>query len=366
MRQFGALISSAASAFPFLLISASCYIVMDPPKLKEQWQPAFDSDSIEWDGGAIPLLHSFYGIGVLDWYWRGLTVTFAPATLGSDPLGWWTGFQFLIQLSPLYAIWMLEACRAVNGSGPESVVVLFMFLGQVFGTGVIVPIFHFFLVYFGSTTTDLAKLAPDYEKIQSLLSIRSTPFFLPLLLLFHLPWVAGAFVASRPETRHICVWFWFLTPVWLGLGNVLLTRLSSLNPATPKSSRRATVLAKRHLSVLVGLCVGIWAYMLACAPYSLYTIFVPDGFVHDDLVSHSRLVWQSDFLCTFSSVALFMVYQCVDLYRAGLLKSNDWLLPAVLPIVAVGGGPGTAAAVAWLWREEVMQRMVPSGTKSRV
>lgn len=119
MRQYGTSILGVAAAVPFLLIAACCYGLMDAPKLMELWQPAFDSDRIEWDGGAIPLLRTFYRVGLLDFYWRGLTVTFAPATLGIDPVGWWTGFQFLTQLAPFYATWMLDARRALDASGPK-------------------------------------------------------------------------------------------------------------------------------------------------------------------------------------------------------------------------------------------------------
>ncbi|TGJ86620.1 hypothetical protein E0Z10_g2189 [Xylaria hypoxylon] len=334
---------------------------MEPPRLMELWQPAFDSGSIEWAGGAILLLRSFYRVDVLDWYWRGLTVTFAPATLGFDPLGWWTGFQFLTQLGPLYATWMLEDARqAVDGSVPGAA--LFMFLGQIFGTGVIVPIYYFLTFVSGSTAADLARLAPNREEIQGRLWFRFTPFFLPLLLSIHLAPVAGAFLASRLETRHICVWLWFLVPVCLGLGDAILTSFFLLGQ-TPKPNYRATLVVERHLSVLMSLCAGIWMYMLACAPYPLSTIFVPNGRNHDDLVLHSRLVWQSDFLCTFGSAALFLAYQCIDLYRAGLLEINDWLLAASLPVVTASGGPGTAVAAAWLWKERVMQRILSSEVK---
>lgn len=113
MAQGGFHIGRAALAVPFLLISISFNILMDGSNLMKLWQPAFDSGKIEWNGGAIPLYH----VKLVDWYWRGLTVTFAPATLGFDPLGWWTGSQFLTQLAPLYAIWLLEDSRRVARRG---------------------------------------------------------------------------------------------------------------------------------------------------------------------------------------------------------------------------------------------------------
>lgn len=232
---------------------------------------------------------------------------------------------------------------------------LFMFLGQVFGTGAIAPIFYLFDFIFGDTPADLAVPTRTREQVQSLLHFRTTPLFLPLLLLFHLSPVVGAFFASNPETRHMCVWFWFLVPIWIGLGDELFTRLSTLG-STPRPTRRAAVVAERHLLILMGLSAGVWIYMLAAAPYSLRAIFVPNGLVHSHLLLHSRLIWQVDFLFTFGSTALFIGYQYTSLYRTGLLTSNDWLLPALLPAVAMGGGPGTAVAAVWLWKQRIMLR----------
>ncbi|POS73827.1 hypothetical protein DHEL01_v207780 [Diaporthe helianthi] len=369
MRKYSSMMYGVAAALPFLVLSAGCYILMDVPRLMQLWQPAFDSDRIEWDnsngGGSIPLLRAFYHVGFLDWYWRGLTVTFAPATLGVDPIGWWTGFQFLTQLAPLYATWMLDASR--NRSGPKRFTTLFMFLGQVFGTGVIVPVFHLFEFICGDTPADLvASPTRTRRDIQSLLCYRTTPPFLPLLLLLHLLPVAGAFCAPQLQIRHICVWFWFLVPVWIGLGNKLLTRLSILGskntPSSPvEPTRRAAVVAQRHLIILTGLSAGVWIYMLASAPYSLHTILVPKAsdLAHShQLLLRSRLIWQADFLCTFGSTAVFIAYQHAGHHRAGLLHRNDWLLPAFLPAVTAVGGPGTAVAAAWLWKETIMLRTV--------
>lgn len=234
---------------------------------------------------------------------------------------------------------------------------LFMFLGQIFGTGATAPIFYFFELIFADKPTDLAIPTRTRQQIQSSLYFRTTPLFLPLLLLLHLSSVAGAFFAPQLETRHMCVWFWFLVPVWIGLGNELLTRLSTLG-STVKPARSAAVVAERHLIILMALSAGVWIYMLAAAPYSLRTIFVPDSLAHSHLLLHSRLIWQVDFLFTFGSAAGFIAYQYVSLYCTGLLKSNDWLLPALLPIVATGGGPGTAVAAAWLWKQRILLREV--------
>ncbi len=107
----------AIIALPFLVITVLGFVLMDMDKVLEHQQPALQSGRIEWDGGSIPILSTFYHCA-WDETWRGFTVTLSPSTLGYDPVSWWQVFGFCMDLAPLYAIWMLESHRLVNAYTP--------------------------------------------------------------------------------------------------------------------------------------------------------------------------------------------------------------------------------------------------------
>lgn len=108
----------AAAALPFLLIAAWCFRTMDLEKLVKNQQPFADSGVIEWDGGKIAILDHFHNVDFLDQLWRGTTATFSPSTLGYDSVSWWQTFGFLVDLGPVYAIWILESYRPANAWTP--------------------------------------------------------------------------------------------------------------------------------------------------------------------------------------------------------------------------------------------------------
>lgn len=91
---------------------------MDPNTIVAVSSPAAESGFVEWDGGRLRLLDSFYGIEALDQGLRGAISSFAPSTLGFDSIGSWQFFQFLIDIGPIYSIWYLESSRPSNARSP--------------------------------------------------------------------------------------------------------------------------------------------------------------------------------------------------------------------------------------------------------
>lgn len=61
-----------------------------------------------------------FHIEFLDEICRGITPTFAPSTFGYDPIAWWQMFSFLMDLGPVYTVWMLESCRPGNAWTPAA------------------------------------------------------------------------------------------------------------------------------------------------------------------------------------------------------------------------------------------------------
>ena len=108
----------AISAIPFLLISLWSYNAMDLEKMSSHTKPIADAGVIEWDGGKVEIIDHFYNVEILDTIWRGGVATFSPSTLGFDSLSSWQFFSFLVDVGPVYAIWILESYRSANAWTP--------------------------------------------------------------------------------------------------------------------------------------------------------------------------------------------------------------------------------------------------------
>ncbi|KAI1440745.1 hypothetical protein F5Y02DRAFT_422753 [Annulohypoxylon stygium] len=105
-----------------------------------------------------------------------------------------------------------------------------------------------------------------------------TGLLLSIILAFHTCKVFAVFLAPDSTTRHYWTWAWQLTPVWIGVSNLLLSRLAS--PLLPKSA----------LVVLGLISTVVWVYTLSSTPFYLSTIFIPAAEVKTEFVAHVRKV----------------------------------------------------------------------------
>jgi hypothetical protein len=139
-----------------------------------------------------------------------------------------------------------------------------------------------------------------------------------------------------------------MAPLWIGISNVFASRLArnySLNNSFLASPQLL-------LTVLTLISTGTWIYTLIFSPHSPSTLFLPTAAVQTEFVPHVRRGLQFDEVYAFGSSFLWITYQFYDLRCAGL-AGTDWFYPiAVLPVVAVVAGPGSALALGWYWREE--------------
>lgn len=109
----------AASAVPLLLVAIWCFQAMDLDKIHATAQPSAESGVIRWDNNEINILDNFHGVRFLDDLWRGGMVTFSTSTFGYDTIGSWQVFSFLIDLGPVFAVWILESSRGANAWSPS-------------------------------------------------------------------------------------------------------------------------------------------------------------------------------------------------------------------------------------------------------
>ncbi|OTA95932.1 hypothetical protein M434DRAFT_9400 [Hypoxylon sp. CO27-5] len=352
MASKGARIGRAVAAAPFLLISVWCARVMDINKLVANQQPFADSGVIEWDGGKVKILDHFHNVDLLDQIWRGSMATFSPSTFGYDDVAWWQMFTFLVDLAPVFAVWILESCRAGSAYTPAFFPTIFAVAGQLLGLGPVAPIFYFLCFTFGPTASDLARSSVQDRTVRR----ENSQLLLLVVLLFHTFEVFAIFLSPEFTTRHFWTWAWQLSPLWIGVGNVVLSTIAK--PLLPKTHTLAS--PKLLLAVLGSISAGVWVCTLLYSPYPLSTLFIPLAEPQSEFVAHCRTALQADHLGVFSSSLLWLVYSFFDLHNAGLL-GNDWLYKvALLPVITTFSGPGAAFAFGWYLREKALSSVKKS------
>lgn len=348
MASFGARARRAIASVPFLFIAAWCFRQMDIPKVVEYQDLVVKAGVIEWDGGSVKILDDFFGVDYLNEMWRGVTATFAPSTLAFDSVSWWQVFSFLIDLGPVYAIWILESYRAGSAYGPVYFPTFFTLAGQYVGLGSVAPVYYFLSLAFGPTASDLARLSTEDRTIRN----KDTGLLVLIVLLFHTFEAFAMYVSPENETRHYWTWAWQFTPLWIGMANVLISIV------TKRLLSNSNVLTSPRLLValLGAISAGVWGYVLLYSPYPLSTVFLPSNEEKPVGVEHCREALQTDEVSLFSSSFLWLIYSFLDLGFAGLLGSDTLFQIALLPIIAFAGGPGAAFSFGWYVREKALSR----------
>lgn len=225
---------------------------------------------------------------------------------------------------------------------------LFTFIAQLLGVGNVAPLYYFFHITFAPSAACL-KQSAKYRVLRT----EQVLFLLPLFLALHTFQVVRGFTAPEPETRQYWVWAWQMTPLWLGVANSLLCAMAR---AVGGRSLRSSAIASPGLLLLCmcGISSGIWVYTLRSAPFSTAEIFIPDSGVYSDFIQHTRKAMQCDEVFSFGGSFLWLLYMFFDMYSAELIGVGSLAVSCVIPLLTAVTGPGTAFALGWYWREQIL------------
>lgn len=172
---------------------------------------------------------------------------------------------------------------------------------------------------------------------------------MPLVLSLHNFEVFAGYLSPDPVTRQYWIWAWQMSPLWIGVANVVGTHIIGFRLQT---SRIAPPLLP--LGVVCLISAGVWVSTILLSPYSMPEIFVPDLAKQADLLLHLRRAFQFDQVCLFGASFLWLAYLLLDMYSAGLAGFDAFWPVALLPVVMVCAGPGVTFAVGWYWRERIL------------
>jgi hypothetical protein len=63
---------------------------------------------------SFKIADSFHGIGWLDKFWRTPVAVLSPSSFAWDAPAWWQMFSFLIDVSTIYTVYLVEGSRRAN------------------------------------------------------------------------------------------------------------------------------------------------------------------------------------------------------------------------------------------------------------
>ena len=247
--------------------------------------------------------------------------------------------------------------------------VLFGLFAQVFGLGIIAPL-YFFLHY---TNSPLSRRS--YPKTQNINAHFSRAVFLTLCLFSYLP-ISLMFFGPSPSIRHRWTWAWQMFPLWVSVARWIRTRISAFSsktepPANMQESENSSNdnnIIRATISTFAAVSAGVWMYTLLNSPYPLAVIFIPKDTSNTELtfVSLMRRHFQVSRLSAFGSALMWLVYLFADLKSADLVQQSWIFLLSMGGLTTLCFGPGVTIAAGWYWREEILRYENTGASEARV
>ncbi|PLB46161.1 FAD/NAD(P)-binding domain-containing protein [Aspergillus steynii IBT 23096] len=322
-------------------------------------------------GEVVDLTRPIYHVPFLDKMLRPMITCFLPSITGSDALSRAQMLSFMVDIGPVYVIWLLESSRRAHSWAEVVFPVMFGTAFQFLGIGKIAPLYYA-LDYLRAP---LSKVILGMNRSIDKSVLTSLP--IALLAGYYIP-TLGCFFASGASTKQTYNAIWQLFPILIPLLQAPF-RLSGFfkEPSSrshnneSKAQTADSTTKTQHsgiaeirktyipLAVLSGLTF-IYSRFTAPAGSSVLDIFFP------------KTMGQSAPITSFSQgIARFLQYDEIFGLGSGLIwlglrfrelrelgvSVNWWKLLGGLIGVGFIAGPGAAFTVGWGVREELLYRV---------
>jgi hypothetical protein len=345
-------------ALPFLVLSFLARrifsYVLAQPAVQSTVAESLASGQLEFNGRIwkLPTQLSPFAL---------LVTAFSPSVLDIDPMQKLQAVSFLVDLTPLWLIYILEAHRRANElKFTFTLPLLYGVAFQLLGIGVVGPLW-FFVHYVQSPMVDYA--AKDWRLVNVAAAKTAgvavfLAFTIPTLAMYYLP-------NSNHRLTVNAIWQAF--PVLSIILHYVLR--STIVKDTTRHDRIYHVEADMpYTRIAVWSFASLSALVFNAAHYtsgtSLSTIFFPDWTLvrsaissadgNLDLISGMRLFLQVDEIVCFGAAFLWLAYLVGDLKEAEM-TSVSWTKAAFFAIAGTYLiGPGAVVLLSWWWRENIL------------
>ncbi|KAH8647014.1 hypothetical protein BGZ61DRAFT_501288 [Ilyonectria robusta] len=217
----------------------------------------------------------------------------------------------LTNLGIIITIWSIESVRRANTLTLAQLLFLFTLLGQFFGVGLLSPLYYF-IHYISSPIKNFKATNMRLTRMNYIRAIQPV-----MILAYYIPTYAMLFWPSLP---------------------------------------RDLPLIRYTIGTLIVPSVCFWLRAWFTAPFGTAAGFLPHTLPPNtsDLTAFAREFLKFDAAFVFSATLMWLGYLFWDMKHAGMVQSS-WLKIAIYAIsTAVVLGPGGAAGLGWLWREDII------------
>ena len=347
----------AVIALPFVVTALLTHWIFSnilaQPAFKNKVAQSITSGQVEFNGETWKLPTQLQPFDLL-------ATVFSPSVLAVDPMQRIQATSFLVDLGPLWLIFLLESARRANAFKPITLLILFGIAFQLFGIGVVGPIW-FFLHYLQSPLADYA--AKDWRLVNfsaartAGLAVFSA-FTIPTLAMYFLP---------EPAQRLKVNAIWQAFPI-LSIALYYLLRKTVVTDTT-RHDRIYNVRAdmpymRLAVWILAAVSAMVFNWARLFSRTSLAEIFIPDWTLvrsticsangNLDLISGMRLFLQVDEIVCFAAAYLWLAYLIHDLKEAEMTAVSWWKVAASAAAGTYLIGPGAVVVLGWWWRENIL------------
>ncbi|CZS93253.1 uncharacterized protein RAG0_03624 [Rhynchosporium agropyri] len=289
--------------------------------------------------GGSGLAFKNHGEGVLDDY--------APQRMQA--------LSFLTDYFAFNAIWVIESCRRGNIWTLARIPVVFLLAAQLYGIGVVAPI-YFFLHYVQIPSTKFHAADNRHVPIHLVKAI------LPTLLLGY---VATTIVMYYPTSSisTLQAWnhIWQPFPINIAILHGILSSLPDTRREDRKHNVKGDLVWLRLIYFTTAFASSaMWIYTLLASPTPLFQIFFSRMLNRETtfkkLEEGMRMFLKYDELFCFTSGVIWVLLCFSDLKREGRLTAGWRKVVAIFTGMTLGLGPGAGLVIIWWWRDEILTR----------
>lgn len=310
--------------------------------------------------GQLEFTETFWKLPTNKWPFDLLVTSFAPSLLGIDASQRLQALTFLIDLNPMWLIWIFESHRRANMVNLISVPLIYGIAFQFLGIGVVGPIW-FCLHYIQSPVHNFA--ARDWRMINV---AASKTALIAILIGLTIPTLSMYLHPDYDQRLAINV-IWQAFPITTLTLHYLLRQFTVENTMkndilwNPESDLPFVRFSIRFAAITSALCFN-WVRWRSAGQF--LSIFVPQWSTIDaalssnpmdmNLVNGMSLFLQIDELAFFTAALFWSALLVHDLKREEMTKIS-WLKALSVGIIGTYlVGPGALVASMWLWREELL------------